>query len=327
MPQAMPDPAAAAAAMAAQQQQQQQQAPQKDSAADKATSQGAPQTEATKMGEDPIMYEVPLRDGTKRKFTPEQIASTLERYSGLNHKHATMKPVLELADRFMRANPNLTPAQLAQSVEQMVNGQRQQPSPQAQGQQQGQQGKQSNAQISDEMYTKWEEDNASTLPPGYRDMMTAQGNINNQMAQLVQMIRGVMANTQGVADAARMAQGQNQQQQGDAYRRQIANNVDRAQQQLQLPDQAAEDFMIFASERGYTMEDFIDPELTLRVMGDFRNTASSPEMDRLREMAKRRQAYTGALAPSPGGGTGAQADPATETLDRLVNSAMASKTV
>ena len=42
----------------------------------------------------------------------------------------------------------------------------------------------------------------------------------------------------------------------------IANNLDQAQAALRLPDDKGNDFMIFAAERGFTLEDFADQTLT-----------------------------------------------------------------
>jgi hypothetical protein len=91
-------------------------------------------------------------------------------------------------------------------------------------------------------------------------------------------------------------------QQNNAARQQAANNLNVAQQKYQLPDQDEQDFFNFAFERGYTIEDFIDPRLTDMVMADFSNNRNGPEMDRLRQMAARRQAYTGQVGATPAAG-------------------------
>ena len=78
-----------------------------------------------------------------------------------------------------------------------------------------------------------------------------------------------------------------------------ANNLDRAQAKHQLPDSEQDRFFNFAYGRGYTMEDFLDPKLTDTIVGDFKNNLNSPEMARLQEQAKRRQAFTGSLGATP----------------------------
>jgi hypothetical protein len=82
----------------------------------------------------------------------------------------------------------------------------------------------------------------------------------------------------------------------------IGNNLDRAQQQLQLPTEAANDFMMFAQQRGYNLEDFADPQLALMVMQDFSNNRNSPEMERMRQINQRRTAFTSDAGGAPMGG-------------------------
>ena len=79
-----------------------------------------------------------------------------------------------------------------------------------------------------------------------------------------------------------------------------ANNLDQAQAKYQLPDDMQNQFFDFAYGRGYTMEDFLDPVLTDTIVGDFKNNLNSPEMARLQDIAKRRQAFTGSLGATPG---------------------------
>jgi hypothetical protein len=124
-------------------------------------------------------------------------------------------------------------------------------------------------------------------------------------------------------DAARAAHGDVRGQKVDAIRQSIANNLDRAQAEFQLPDDKAEDFMTFASERGFTMEDFIDPMLVRKVMGDYKANAESPEMERLRAIAQRRQAFTGTMGSSPAGPAAIATDtPQDATFNKLSNYVM-----
>ena len=73
----------------------QQQAPKpKDTATEQAASKGSPDTEGDKMVAEAVVYEIDFgetdKDGNKKKreLTPNQIKSTFERYSALNHKNA-----------------------------------------------------------------------------------------------------------------------------------------------------------------------------------------------------------------------------------------------
>ena len=176
---------------------------------------------------------------------------------------------------------------------------------------------------------KWEEENAASLPPGYKDMLVGQNQSLSQMQQQLvatqNMLRQVMAQTQGVADAARTGMHEGQTQQIDAVRGQIANNIDRTQQALNLPDDKANDFMIFAAERGYTMEDFVDTQLTIKVMQDVKNEMDSPEMQRMREISERRQAFTGSLGTTPSTSSAAVSAPSNSTFDNFTSAAMSKR--
>ena len=80
--------------------------------------------------------------------------------------------------------------------------------------------------------------------------------------------------------------------------------------------------MMFAAERGFTMEDFVDPQMTIRVMQDFKNNMDSPEMERMRAIAQRRQAFTGSLGSTPAA-VPSNAEPAGEsTFDSLASKIM-----
>lgn len=312
----------------------QQQAPQ-NTAEDTASEQGAPDTEAQKMSDDPIVYEVAFGE-QKRKLTPEQIASTFDRYSKLNHRHAMLSPVNAVIDKIMSEHQDLSPQQLAEKMEALYAAQSSNPqmgeganNQQAQMPPQGDQS-QSNEDISAQLEA-WEEENAVSLPPGYKESILngnqSMGQIQQQLAQTQQMLQMVLAQSQGVADAAKQGVNSAQGQQINAIKQTIANNVDRAQSALQLPDDAANDFMTFATERGYTLEDFVDPQLTIKVMTDFRNNMHSPEMERLRKIAQRRQAYTGHLGSAPSAGQapapqGPEADP---EFNSIVEGAMSKR--
>ena len=67
-----------------------------------------------------------------------------------------------------------------------------------------------------------------------------------------------------------------------------------------MPDAESDDFFTFAFERGYSNEDFIDPQLVDTIMGDYVAVKGTPEMERLKDMAKRRVAFTGNVNATPG---------------------------
>ena len=161
-------------------------------------------------------------------------------------------------------------------------------------------------------------------------MSGAQGNqgmqaMQQQINQLSQLLRGVLANSQGVADAAKNQVANSQAQSVAAVQQQIANNIDRVQQALGLPDTAANDFMIFAAERGFTMEDFVDPQMTIKVMQDFKNSMNSPEMERMKAIAERRQAFTGSLGQTPAANPTNAPTATASTLANLINKTMSKR--
>lgn len=305
-----------------------------DTTQGKAAEAGSPKTEADAMTDDAVLYEIEFGEGDKRKLTPAQIKSTFERYSALNYKSAQYKPVMDLVEQIMRDNPGLDPMQMRQQMEAVYKAQQSNPTMgNTQGDRSGPNETSGNRQPADmeASLKEWEEQNAASLPPGYKDLMMGQAalpqamqQMQQQMAMMQRMMQSVLGQSQGVAEAARTGMNQAQNQQIQAVRQQIANNIDRVQQALQLPDEAAQDFMIFAAERGFTMEDFVDPQLTIKVMQDFKNNMASPEMERMRSIAQRRQAYTGSLGSAPSSGPAAPAAPAQggSTFDRLAGMAL-----
>jgi hypothetical protein len=310
---------------------QQQSAPDQDTAQDKASEKGAPKTEADRQGDDPVVYSVDFGDGKKRDFTPNQIKGTMERYAALNHRNAQLAPIHSVIEKLTQAHPDLSPKQLAAKLEEVYSANEKNTTlgHDSDGNETGKNApKPQTAEDISAQLSQWEEENAVTLPPGYKEMMANSGeqmrSMQGQMQQMAQMLRQVVSQAGGTADAAREAYGEAEGQRSDAIRQQIATNIDRIQQHLQLPDEAANDFMMFAAERGFTMEDFVDPQLTYKVMQDFQRNMQSPEMDRLRQIAQRRQAYTGSMGASPAaGGAGGGAEPS--SFDQFANSIMAQK--
>jgi len=303
-----------------------------------AVTKASPTDEGDRSGQSPVVYEIPMGDKT-RKMTPEQISSTLGRYADLNHKHAQYRPVLDVVEQFRAQNPNLSAQEITQRLASVLKANEKNPT---MGQQtQGSDGKpgdgvpqDAKGKSADDIeaeLARWEKDNAASLPPGYRDFLKGdtQSKMSAMEAQLNQMARAmqvVLAQAGGTADAARQSMGDAQSQKSRAIQQQIANNIDRVQQALALPDEKANDFMVFAAERGYTMEDFVDPGLTVKVMQDFKNQMDSPEMARLRSIAERRQAYTGSMGGSPGAQGASTTPPAAATpFDGLLQHVMSQK--
>lgn len=304
-------------------------APKETSNQDKAAEQGSPQTEGDKMSAEAIVYQVDFGEGQgKRDLTPQQIKSTFDRYSSMNYKNAQYKPVYDIVDQIMRDNPNMNSKQVADQMNAIYKAQASNPT---MGNTDGNKsGNPSDGPSDlDSSLEKWEQENAASLPPGYKEMIQGgqQGmqQMQQELARTQAMIRQMAAQNQGVADAAKTQVQNSTNQQVEAVRQQIANNLDRVQQGLQLPSEKAQDFMVFAAERGYTLEDFADPQLTVNVMSDFKNNMDSPEMERMRGIAQRRQAFTGSLGSTPGGGSNESVPTGESTFDKFTQAAMAKK--
>lgn len=279
-------------------------APREESTQGKAAAKGSPETEGDKIGAEAVLYEIEFGEGDKRSLTPQQIKSTFDRYSAMNYKNAQYKPVMDLIERHMQQSGE-NPKQMAERMTAMQKAQQSNPQ---MGNTEGDRSgppyeKAAQKGDFDATLTKWEEENAASLPPGYRDMMVnSQAQAQSQqgeIAQMKQMLAQVLAQSQGNVQAAKEGMEHGQTKQVSAIRQQISNNIDRAQQALKLPDEKAQDFMVFAAERGFTMEDFADLQLTAKVMTDFKNNMDGPEMQRMRDIATRRQAFTGSLGSTP----------------------------
>ena len=83
--------------------------------------------------------------------------------------------------------------------------------------------------------------------------------------------------------------------------------------------------MMFAGERGYSVEDFIDPKLTEQVVQDFKAVKDTPEFERLKGINSRRQSFTGVL--TPGAGANGAAAPAPVNKDADFINAVTEKTL
>lgn len=263
----------------------------------------SPQTEGDKTQEAAVMYKVKMGD-KERTLTPQQISSTFERYRDLNHKQAQMKPVMDLAEKMMQAGniDGTTAAKLMEASMQAYTKNAQmgrnrpaqenvaapeQPSPNAQ---------QPNL---DAEFKKYEDENAISLPPGYREAAARLNAMEQRLGQGMQMLNQM---TQRMGQQAQQGIQSAQQAQGDrmqAVEQTIRTNLDRAQQAAGLPDDAVTDFQTYAGERGYTAEDFADSALTMKVVQDFANERNTPEFQRLKDMSSRRQAFLQTQQGSP----------------------------
>jgi hypothetical protein len=286
----------------------------------------APNTEADAMSSSPVIYDIQMGQ-EMRRLTPEQIAGTYERYQSLNHKHMQLKPFVELGEALMKRAPEGADAQkVAQAImmalsknPHMGNVQQQQPQQAGQPAQQPQ----SNADISSAL-EKWEKENAVALPPGYKEMMQQIHGFGGALQGLQGALKHIVAQSGGMVDAARDSTQSAMEREAEVRRQSVTNNLNRVQQELQFPSEAKDDFQVIFSERGYTLADFQDYDLLRKVASDFKAASASPEMERLRSIHQRRQAFTGSLGGVPSGADGGtpKPSPAENRLGGMVDFAM-----
>ena len=290
---------------------------------EQASAVGSPETEGDKSQMEAVIYEIEM-NGNKRNLTPQQIASTFERYSKLNHQHAQMKPVLELAQQLMTAtkgDPGKAANMMRNALSAMTkNTQLGNNRPKQEGVAAPQTQAPATANM-DEQLAKYEEENAITLPPGYREQMAKLGQMEQMMGQQMKAMQMVLGQArQGAQEGSQAAQAA-QADRMMVVQQSIANNLDRVQQKYGFADEEANDFMVFAGERGYTTEDFADINLLDRVANDYKSVKVSPEFERLKEQNARRQSFLRTQTSTPMGNAEA-AKGGDNTLDRLAQNAM-----
>ena len=292
---------------------------------EQATQSGAPMNEGDRMREDPKTFKVKFGDDDERELTEGQITGTFSRYADLNYKHAQLKPFYDMGEALMsRVPPGTNPAQVAGALITALTkdpqmGRRDGPPQAPPGGPTA-----SNDDISTALES-WEKENASTLPPGYREMLGQLGQYGQALGNMQTMMQQLLSRTAGVADAARASAQDSQQVMAQAREQQIDNNIAEAMRALEMPPERARDMLSHAYSMGYTRADFLDPMVTRKLATTFRNALMAPEAERLKGIHERRQAYTGTMTGAPGnqGMQGPQqAAPGMEALDGIVDFAM-----
>ena len=290
----------------------------------------SPETEGDK-ARDEAFIEVDFGDGRKETMSSSQIAGMASRYKDLNHKNATrykpMEPALNMIEGMVqqaRANgAEVGGEDVAQFLQAAVSAYAK--NPQMGGQQDPTPDRPDGAVYDDQLDAQikdWERENAVTLPPLYRDGVKVIRSLMADNQALKAEMSGLLQQAQQINSAAADQVQQVQQSGDEVYRQQAANNLNEAQQQFSLPDELEDDFFQFAYGRGYTIEDFIDRDLTMNVMNDFANNRSAPEMERLRALNAKRQAFTGAVQTASVCGAAPAADENQQFMDDLTMKAM-----
>lgn len=291
---------------------------------EKAVEVASPDTEGDKQQQEAVMYNVNI-GGKDRNLSPQQISSTFDRYRDLNHRNATNKPVNDLTEKLMRET-GATPEQAAKLMDAALRAMtknvtmgKERPKQDGVAAPDRPQDRAKGSELLNEEWSKYEEENAISLPPGYREQFDRMGRMEKNMGDQLQMMKSVLQQAQNAGQNATDSRADAMDGREEAVMQSIRNNLDRAQQEAGLPDEAVKDFQSYAMERGYTAEDFADAALTNKVIGDFKNQLNTPEFDRLREMASRREAY---LTSQSGGPTSQMASSGQDdTLARLAQGA------
>lgn len=280
----------------------------------------APKTEGEQQQQPAALVELDIGNGQKRQLTQSQILGMMDRYKNLNYQQMQAKPLLDAANSAMQ-ELGMNQEQFLGHMQELM-GKAKEKNTQFKGEDEhpnkvsAPPGQGADPQFDAELKA-WEDQNAASLPPMYKEMLAQQRQMAQGIGIMHQMMQQLMAGQQGQLRAAAQVSQQAQQMGTSNMREAIANNLNRVQQQLGLGDDTAQDFMTFSAERGYSLEDFLDPELTLKVATDFNNSINSGELSRLKDVAARRQAYTGASDQSAMGG--AQAAQPNADLDALTS--------
>ena len=292
---------------------------------EKAQESASPKTEGDQVSAQGVIYEVDFGKDGKRKLNDTQIKSTFDRYGKLNAEHATVKPAMELVKNLMKEKgmdakamadyiQNATKAFESNPVMGNIEESKSPGEPKM-----AISGNQTPEEV-EKMFATYEEENSIQLPPGYREQMGETAKMREMITKQNDMIQKLVDASSGMAQASAEQVQETENAAGENMKAQIGMNLNQAQQANNLSDADANDFMMYAAERGYTMEDFVDPDLTMKVVQDFANTKNTPEMERLKQVAARRSAITGSVGSTPSSAPPmdpAQADPNTDILSRL----------
>lgn len=264
---------------------------------EQAESAAAPDTEDEAAEAGPIVFKV-----GDRELTDAQINGTFDRYSALNQMHADNAPAFNLIKQLRERtglDANQTAALIANALKNASKAGGRNGGPVNTGEERAVESR--NDTDMEAQLKKWEEENAISLPPGLREAMTGTQKLQGQNKQMMQLIMALAKRMQG---GDKQVQAQAQQNQTDAstnYRERVASNLDAVQKKFGFPDDKIDDFQQFAMARGYTVEDFYDASLAMTVGQDFQNAINSGEMERIKGIMSKRQAFTGSITPGAGG--------------------------
>ena len=304
-------------------------APEKDTAVEIAQTDAAPKTEADAANEEPYTFIEVTHRGEKKQFTPNQITGTLDRYTALNNKHMNMKPLIDVAENMA----NTTGKPMGEVMNSMLDLMRKGLSKNTQlggdATQSARPGEDTpaaqNADNAPDPFANWEAENDVSLPPGYREQQKMMGNLTQQVAQMTNLMQGVLQQAQGTAQGAVEKEANAMQMAENAMRERVKINLDRLADKHGLTEEDAEKFNVYILEGGYLMNEMADPALAERVVADFARAKNGPEYERLKAINERRQAYQGTMAAAPAEGAGPAPAPEDPFLARATDKALSGR--
>ncbi len=304
-------------------------APERDTAVEIAQTDAAPKTEADAANEEPYSFIEVEHRGEKRQFTPNQITGTLDRYTALNNKHMNMKPLLDVAENMANTTGKPMDQVMNGMLDLMKRGLSKNTQLGGDGTQSARPGADTpapqNADNAPDPFANWEAENDVSLPPGYREQQKMMGNLTQQVAQMTNMMQGVLQQAQGTAQGAVEKEQSAVRMAEQAMRERVQLNLDTLADKHGLTEEDAEKFQVWLGEGGYLMNEMADPNLAERVVSDFARAKNGPEYERLKAINERRQAYQGTMAASPSEGAGPPPTPEDPFLARATDKALASR--
>ena len=161
----------------------------------------------------------------------------------------------------------------------------------------------------DEKMKKWERDNAMEFPDFMKDALknASSGNkaVMDAIANQNKLLMQVLGSTDGFVKASEKANKEAQTKSRDTRMNQIKQNLETAQKEHNIPASAESAFGAFLESRGILPGDLVDPAFANQTVADFKAVISTKEMERLKNIAKKRQAFKAkGTSANPGSGLG-----------------------
>lgn len=290
---------------------------------EQAVEAGSPETEGDLQAKSAILYEIEMSDGTKRNMSPQQIASTAERYADLNYKNAQNKNLNKVVEYAIKNGVVGSADEAALKIAQMIKAGQSNPTMGEENSKQNQNVAQKEERKSADALSEWEEQNAVSLPPGFRDMISMNQSTQQQIGQIAKLLQTFMSQTANMSKVATNEADEATMRQAQTAAQMAEMNLNRMGTEKGIADADAEEFINFAYENGYTDADFIDAELVNRLGDQFIALKRMPEYEGMKKRIAARTAWTGNMGPTPAGegGVAPEDNPEDATLNRLAERA------